>query len=120
MRTYYFGLGTAVIDALETTTSLAATAQKRFKVERILIESAATAAAAAGLSLVTNIVVGTSNQTYGNSETPLSMFAQNSTSTVLSGSVVTPGMDITISISRTTAPGAGNSETYSGGIVGRH
>lgn len=120
MRTYYFGLGTAVISALETTTVLQATAQKKFKVERILIEQAASALAAPGLSLVTNIVVGTNNQTYGTSQTPLSMFAQNSTSTVLSGSTVTPGMDIRIDIERTAAPGAGETETYSGGIVGRH
>jgi hypothetical protein len=92
--------------------------QESFRGERLVIEVLATSGAA-GLVVVRQLQVGVQPQQPDTSQpAPASMFAAQVTYSHLDLQIAKPGINITVTLGVTAAPGAGETVTASAGLYG--
>lgn len=116
------GLGSAQLTGTATASGLGAVAQKEMLTDRLLLlerDLVATAGAAPGTTLVTNINVGVDRQQAGVVGSPIEAFGADGTGIRLEGSFIGRGITVTVDLQRTVAPGAGETVEYSGTLFGR-
>jgi len=101
------GFGVFRITGAATTVQVNIRPQRPILVRRLLITQLddTAVAPALGTNLVTQFNVGVNSQLVGTQGLPVGAFAPNATDIVLAGDVATPGVDISLTINRSVAPG---------------
>ncbi len=112
-----FGVFTFV-NAGVTTNTFTASPQRPFKGIRLVVVVNRSAGAVAELVSIAALNVGQSNQLVGASALPAEGFAQNAFQVTLALDPATPGIDITIQMNISAAPGLGETVTVSPMIIG--
>jgi len=112
-----FGVFTFV-NAGVTTNTFTASPQRPFKGIRLLVVVNRSSGATAELVSISSLNVGQSNQLVGASALPAEGFAQNAFQVTLALDPATPGIDITIGMNISAAPGVGETVTVSPMIIG--
>jgi hypothetical protein len=113
------GLGaTAFTAASGTLLQLQASPQRPFKGQRLIIDLTRTGATSTGLVTVTRLDVGTSNQLVGSGGISASAFQPTSFDANVSLDPATPGVNITLQLSISAAPGGADRVDIGGTIIG--
>lgn len=102
-----------------TLLQLVARPQRPFKGQRLVAVQAATAGAAALIVNVLRLEIGTNNQfVFGGAGVPVQAFQAGAFDTNMMLQPATPGVDITLQLQISAAPGAGESVTVSAAMWG--
>ena len=112
------GFGNFQIVGAATTVTVNIRPQRPILVRRLSIVTFDSAPAMIGQDLVTAFTVGVNSQLVGTSGIPIEAFGPLATDIVLAGDVATPGVDVSLTITRTVAPGAPQFVNYAAVLFG--
>lgn len=118
-RAFPLGFGSfTFVNAGVTQTVLTANPQKPFKGARLVIDVRRSSGAVAELLTVTSLNIGQDNQLVSSGALPAEAFAPGAFHTSLSLDPATPGIDITIGLALSAAPGVGETISVSAMLIG--
>jgi len=118
-RNFPVGFGTfAFVNGGATAVNLIANPQRPIKGARLVVQVNRTGATATGLVTITTLLVGQNNQLVSAQALPAEAFAPGAFQTTLSLDPATPGIDITLGLSISAAPGAGDQVDVSAMLIG--
>ncbi len=118
-RNFPLGFGSAIfVNAGVTQFNLVANPQRPFKGARLVIDVRRSAGALAELVTVTSLNIGQNNQLVSSAALPAEAFRPDGFDTVLSLDPATPGIDITLGLAISAAPGVGETVAVSAMIIG--
>ena len=112
------GFGNFQIAGAATTVTVNIRPQRPILVRRLSIVTFDVGAVAVGQALVTQFNVGVNSQLVGTSGIPIEAFGPAATDIVLAGDVATPGVDVTLTITRTAAPGGVTAQNFAAVLFG--
>lgn len=118
-RNFPLGFGSfTFVNAGVTAAQLVANPQRPFKGARLVIDVRRSSGAQAELVTVTSLNIGQNNQLVSSAALPAEAFRPDGFDTVLSLDPATPGIDITLGIAISAAPGVGETVAISAMIIG--
>lgn len=118
-RNFPLGFGSfTFVNAGVTSAVLTANPQRPFKGARLVIDVKRSAGATAELVTVTSLNIGQNNQLVSSSPLPAEAFLPSSFQTMLSLDPATPGIDITLGLAISAAPGVGETVAVSAMLIG--
>jgi len=118
-RNFPLGFGAVTfVNAGLTQFNLVANPQRPFKGARLVIDVRRSAGALAELVTVTTLNIGQNNQLVSSAALPAEAFRPDGFDTVLSLDPATPGIDITLGIAISAAPGVGETVAVSAMLIG--
>lgn len=113
------GLGVATFTNVSgTTINLTAAPQRPYRVRKMVIAVTRTGATATGAITFNNLKVGSNDQQVSGGAVPAELFADAVQGNFIRFDTASPGVNISLDISTTIAPGAGDSITVTVGFVG--
>lgn len=119
LRLQPLGLGaTAFTAASGTILTLTARPQRPFKGQRLILDITRTGASSTGLVTVTRLDIGSDNQLISSGALSAGAFAATAFDANVSLDPATPGIDITVQMAISVAPGAADRVDVSGTIFG--
>jgi len=118
-RNFPLGFGSfTFVNAGVTSALLVANPQRPFKGARLVIDVRRSTGAQAELVTVTSLNIGQNNQLVSSAALPAEAFRPDGFDTVLSLDPATPGIDISLGIAISAAPGVGETVAISAMIIG--
>jgi len=118
-RNFPLGFGSfAFVNGGATTAILTASPQRPFKGRRLVIDVKRTANALGELVTITGLTIGANDQRVAATALPAEAFLPGAFGVDLSLDPATPGIDITLELAISAAPGAGESVTVSPMLIG--
>ena len=118
LKRLVLGMGNQTLGSTATTVTFTVRPQIAIKVQKLLILETNIGAVAPGVSTVTVMNVGNASQFAGSGAVPVATFGPTVYGNVLHGDVAEPGVDLTMTVVRTIAPGGTATVEYSGAIIG--
>mgnify|MGYP003656286559 CR=1 FL=1 len=112
------GFGNFQIVGAATTVTVNIRPQRPILVRRLSIVTFDVGAVAVGQALVTQFNVGVNSQLVGTSGLPVESFGPLATDIVLAGDVAVPGVDVTLTLTRTAAPGGATAQNFAAVLFG--
>ena len=112
------GFGNFQIAGAATTVTVNIRPQRPILVRRLSIVTFDVGAPAGGQAMITQFNVGVNSQLVGTSGLPVESFGPLATDIVLAGDVATPGVDVTLTITRTVAPGGVTAQNFAAVLFG--
>lgn len=118
-REFPLGFGTfTFVNAGATVATLTAQPQRPFKGARLVIVVSRSAGATAEAVTITQLNVGQNNQLASAAQLPAEAFAPGAQDVVLNLDPATPGIDITLGLAVSAAPGVGESIAVTAMLIG--
>ena len=118
-RNFPLGFGSfTFVNGGVTSAILTASPQRPFKGARLVVDVKRSAGAVAELLTITSLTVGQNNQLVSAAQLPAEAFLPGSFQTMLSLDPATPGIDITLALALSAAPGVGETVSVSAMLIG--
>jgi len=118
-RNFPLGFGSfTFVNAGVTVATLTANPQRPFKGARLVVDVKRSAGAVAELVTITALNIGQNNQLVSAAALPAEAFLPGSFQTMLSLDPATPGIDITLQMAISAAPGVGETVAVSAMLIG--